>query len=192
MEQQHICAHSIAHVWVRAVCMVWAEWPHGEQAENQGEQAAPCRVHFTRAGWYQGIGRSLQATIHNKWLFPATTDWRQHNYTACGCTGVHCSRRSTSGGQLLVCSACAPAEPLVPVGPLTHHAPHSHLPAHVPASQGSVRGYESVEEYDPIERMKRLAAGPAVKSLEEELQDMHSRVDIKNFDYKPVPRTEDE
>jgi hypothetical protein len=56
-----------------------------------------------------------------------------------------------------------------------------------------VRGYESVEEYDPIERMKRLAAaGPAVKSLDDELQDMHSRVDFKNFDYKPVPRTEDE
>lgn len=55
-----------------------------------------------------------------------------------------------------------------------------------------MRGYEKVEEYDPMQRMKRLASGPAVSSLEEELKDMQARVDIHNFSYKPVPRTPDE
>jgi hypothetical protein len=38
--------------------------------------------------------------------------------------------------------------------------------------QSGVRGYQKVEEYDPIERMKRLATGPAVSSLEQELKTM--------------------
>lgn len=57
------------------------------------------------------------------------------------------------------------------------------------------RGYDKVEEYDPIERMKRLATGPAVDtmpSLEDELKSIHSKVDINNFSYKPVPRTDDD
>lgn len=41
--------------------------------------------------------------------------------------------------------------------------------------QSGVRGYQKVEEYDPIERMKRLATGPAVSSLEEELKHMQVR-----------------
>jgi hypothetical protein len=40
------------------------------------------------------------------------------------------------------------------------------------APQTGVRGYQKVEEYDPMERMKRLATGPAVSSLEEELKTM--------------------
>jgi len=62
-------------------------------------------------------------------------------------------------------------------------------------SQGSVRGYDMVEEYDPMQRMKRLATEPAVHSmpsLEEELQQMHKEVDIRNFTYKPVPRMPEE
>jgi hypothetical protein len=55
-----------------------------------------------------------------------------------------------------------------------------------------VRGYDPVEEHDPMERLKRLATGPAIKSLEDELKDVHSQVNIHDFDYKPVPRTEDE
>jgi hypothetical protein len=39
-------------------------------------------------------------------------------------------------------------------------------------TQTGVRGYQKVEEYDPMERMKRLATGPAVSSLEEELKTM--------------------
>lgn len=61
--------------------------------------------------------------------------------------------------------------------------------------QHGARGYDKVEEYDPIERMKRLATGPAVDSmpsLEDELKSIKSAVDIHNFTYKPVPRTDDE
>jgi cytochrome c oxidase assembly protein subunit 16 len=57
------------------------------------------------------------------------------------------------------------------------------------------RGYDKVEEYDPIERMKRLATGPAVDSMpsiEDELKAIHSKVDIHKFDYKPVPRTDND
>eukprot|EP00879_Flechtneria_rotunda_P001301 GHRR01001451.1.p3 GENE.GHRR01001451.1~~GHRR01001451.1.p3 ORF type:complete len:101 (+),score=32.26 GHRR01001451.1:384-686(+) len=57
--------------------------------------------------------------------------------------------------------------------------------------RGSVRGYDKVEEYDPMERMKRLATGPAVSSLEDEHKHMQKTVDIHNFVYKPVPRTDD-
>jgi hypothetical protein len=52
-----------------------------------------------------------------------------------------------------------------------------------------------VEEYDPIERMKRLASGPAadsMPSLEDELRTITAKVDIHKFDYKPVPRTDDD
>lgn len=58
--------------------------------------------------------------------------------------------------------------------------------------QGSVRGYENVDEYDPMERLKKLATGPAVKSLEDELKEVQHRVNIHDFDYKPVPRTEED
>lgn len=59
------------------------------------------------------------------------------------------------------------------------------------SAQNSVRGYDKVEEYDPMERMKRLATGPAVSSLEQELKHMQETVNIKDFEYKPVPRTDD-
>lgn len=52
-----------------------------------------------------------------------------------------------------------------------------------------------MEEYDPIERMKRLATGPAadsMPSLEDELTSIRRSVDINRFDYKPVPRTDDD
>lgn len=54
-----------------------------------------------------------------------------------------------------------------------------------------------MEEYDPIERMKRLASqgansGASTTSLKEELQQLQGEVDIHNFTYKPVPRTDDE
>ena len=71
-----------------------------------------------------------------------------------------------------------------PVSPLPH-----------PNLQHGARGYDKVEEYDPIERMKRLATGPAVDSmpsLEDELRTIKSSVDINKFDYKPVPRTDDD
>lgn len=80
----------------------------------------------------------------------------------------------------------------------------------------SVRGYDKVEEYDPIERLRRLegttggaaarsvgargrqaaGAGPGgsddVKSLEAELEELKRQLgDINKFDYKPVPRQED-
>lgn len=61
-----------------------------------------------------------------------------------------------------------------------------------PRVQSGVRGYDKVEEYDPMERMKRLATGPAVSSLEEELKHMQKTVDVHDFEYKPVPRTDGE
>lgn len=53
---------------------------------------------------------------------------------------------------------------------------------------------------DPMEKMRRrynLDRGepderPAIPSLEEELEAVHSRVNIHDFDYKPVPRLPDE
>lgn len=65
------------------------------------------------------------------------------------------------------------------------------MPPH-PRAQSGVRGYDKVEEYDPMERMKRLATGPAVSSLEEELKHMQTTVNIQDFEYKPVPRTDDD
>lgn len=43
--------------------------------------------------------------------------------------------------------------------------------------------------------MKRLATGPAVDSmpsLEDELRTIRAKVDIHKFEYKPVPRTDDD
>ncbi|KAI8467668.1 MAG: hypothetical protein J3K34DRAFT_523553 [Monoraphidium minutum] len=90
----------------------------------------------------------------------------------------------------------------------------------------SVRGYDKVEEYDPLERLRRLEGGggggkgsgggkggngaPAaargggsaaapggggaggLSSLEEELAAMTRGVDIHNFEYKPVPRSNED
>lgn len=77
---------------------------------------------------------------------------------------------------------------------LLSRSPVSPLPP-FPFLQHGARGYDKVEEYDPIERMKRLATGPAVDSmpsLEDELRTIKSSVDINKFDYKPVPRTDDD
>ncbi|GLI66821.1 hypothetical protein VaNZ11_010773 [Volvox africanus] len=78
--------------------------------------------------------------------------------------------------------------------------------------QNATRGLDLVEELDPLERMRRRyglqdgagATGsymaphrqPArreLPSLEAELEDIKAKVDIYEFDYKPVPRpTEDQ
>ncbi|KXZ56362.1 hypothetical protein GPECTOR_1g320 [Gonium pectorale] len=76
--------------------------------------------------------------------------------------------------------------------------------------RGASRGLDMVEEMDPLERMRRRygledgGAGsgssgpgrrgrgqtpqPEIPSLEQELEDIRRKVDIYNFDYKPVPR----
>mmetsp|Transcript_838 Transcript_838/g.1892 ORF Transcript_838/g.1892 Transcript_838/m.1892 type:complete len:101 (-) Transcript_838:517-819(-) len=61
----------------------------------------------------------------------------------------------------------------------------------------ATRGLESVEELDPLERMRRRYAldrpeQPQISSLEDELRNMQQTVNIKDFDYKPVPRPADE
>lgn len=66
-------------------------------------------------------------------------------------------------------------------------------PVHCPHPQSGIRGHDSVEEYDPIERMRRMSgANTAVTSLEEELKELHAKHDIHHFDYKPVPRTDED
>lgn len=91
------------------------------------------------------------------------------------CQHLNSSAHPLPAVHLLCVNCCAP-----PAFGLTQHG---------------ARGYDKVEEYDPIERMKRLATGPAVDSMpsiEDELKAIHSKVDINKFDYKPVPRTDDD
>ena len=57
-----------------------------------------------------------------------------------------------------------------------------------------------MEELDPLERMRRQygldrsGAAPQshITTLEDELERTLKKVDIHNFDYKPVPRPEDD
>lgn len=71
----------------------------------------------------------------------------------------------------------------------------------------SSKGIDAVEEMDPVERMRRrygLDSGgggapsrqerkaPMIPSLEEELANTMRTIDIKDFDYKPVPRPKDD
>ena len=70
--------------------------------------------------------------------------------------------------------------------------------------QTATRGLDPVEELDPLERMRkrygldaaaeqrRLLQSVPIPSLEEELLKTQREVNIKDFDYVPVPRTEDE
>ena len=70
--------------------------------------------------------------------------------------------------------------------------------------QTATRGLDPVEELDPLERMRkrygldaaaeqrRLQQSVPIPSLEEELLKTQREVNIKDFDYVPVPRTEDE
>lgn len=61
----------------------------------------------------------------------------------------------------------------------------------------SGRGLQSLEELDPMERMRmrhnlEKPRPVHVSSLEEELQKMEQKVNYKEFEYVPVPRTEDD
>ncbi len=68
------------------------------------------------------------------------------------------------------------------------------------SSQNATKGIESLEELDPVERMRRrygigepgtvarAADSAPISSLEEELEATLKKIDIKDFDYKPVPR----
>ncbi|KAG2442946.1 hypothetical protein HXX76_003022 [Chlamydomonas incerta] len=83
--------------------------------------------------------------------------------------------------------------------------------------QNATRGLDMVEELDPMERMrrryglkegqaaastggggggsaggKRPAAEPVVPSLEAELAATLGKLDIKSWDYVPVPRTDED
>ncbi|GIL79250.1 hypothetical protein Vretimale_16439 [Volvox reticuliferus] len=77
--------------------------------------------------------------------------------------------------------------------------------------QNATRGLDLVEELDPLERMRRRyglqdgagAAGSGMAprrqparedfpSMEAELEDIKTKVDIYNFDYKPVPRPDED
>jgi len=95
--------------------------------------------------------------------------------------------------------------------------PNKHTLSPQTDAQRGVRGYDKVEEHDPTERMRRMqrsaeqqaaaaaagrggepsapAPGPPrkrVPSLEEELARLHTQVDLRDFEYVPVPRTEGE
>ena len=68
--------------------------------------------------------------------------------------------------------------------------------------QIATKGLDALEEMDPVERMRqrygldsnnqRSLGSQPVRSLEDELKTLQETLDINNFDYKPVPRTEDE
>ncbi len=73
------------------------------------------------------------------------------------------------------------------------------------AAQAATKGLDAVEEMDPVERMRMrygigsegpgrsaAASPPRISSLEEELEATLNKIDIKNFDYVPVPRPPDE
>eukprot|EP00798_Chlamydomonas_sp_ICE-L_P006499 gene6499-3138_t len=60
-------------------------------------------------------------------------------------------------------------------------------------------GLESLEELDPMERLQRRfkldeeKAKPKIPSIDEELADhLQRNPNLKEWDYKPVPRTEDD
>jgi hypothetical protein len=84
--------------------------------------------------------------------------------------------------------------------------------------RAGVRGHDKLEEYDPLERLRRMATttkattesdggegakkkrskstapqAPDVPSLEEELAAMNRKLgDTRKFEYVPVPRTDEE
>mmetsp|Transcript_4547 Transcript_4547/g.7756 ORF Transcript_4547/g.7756 Transcript_4547/m.7756 type:complete len:109 (+) Transcript_4547:205-531(+) len=69
--------------------------------------------------------------------------------------------------------------------------------------RGASKGIGAVEEMDPMERMRRrynigagagesAASEPEMSSLEDELKDTLSKMDLRTFEYKPVPRTAEE
>ncbi len=80
------------------------------------------------------------------------------------------------------------------------------------ATQRATQGLEPIEEMDPVERMRRRygltdrggsssatgdeqpprKAPPPIPTLEEELNSLRASVDIRDFDYKPVPRPPDD
>lgn len=75
-----------------------------------------------------------------------------------------------------------------------------------PRVQNATKGLEPVEELDPVERMRRryglgeggegaaggLSASAPIRSVEEELEATLKQINIKDFDYKPVPRQPEE
>lgn len=77
----------------------------------------------------------------------------------------------------------------------------SHLLSHI-WPQIATKGLDALEEMDPVERMRqrygldsnnqRSLGSQPVRSLEDELKTLQETLDINNFDYKPVPRTDDE
>lgn len=80
------------------------------------------------------------------------------------------------------------------------------LPPASPRVQNATKGLEPVEELDPVERMRRryglgeggegaaggLSASAPIRSVEEELEATLKQINIKDFDYKPVPRQPEE
>lgn len=57
-----------------------------------------------------------------------------------------------------------------------------------------------VEEIDPVERMRQryrlgdsaASTEPRISTLEEELEATMKKINLKDFDYKPVPRPEED
>ena len=71
--------------------------------------------------------------------------------------------------------------------------------------QSATRGLDAVDEMDPLEQLrkrhgldtpaateKRVSRSTPIPSLEEELRKVQSSINIKDFDYLPVPRSPDE
>ena len=79
-------------------------------------------------------------------------------------------------------------------------------PMHSCLLQSATRGLDAVDEMDPLEQLrrrhgldtasaateKRVSKSTPIPSLEDELRKVHNSINIKDFDYLPVPRSPDE
>ncbi|KAF6251224.1 hypothetical protein COO60DRAFT_657541 [Scenedesmus sp. NREL 46B-D3] len=166
--------------------LVWPQPTGRQQAAHQGEQAA-AQQHSKQASTqdHHSDPRSCRLSMGMPLAFcpfpcmGACVAGSAHCQTLHACTA--CCKHSVI---LSCCTACWPPHILADL-PMFLLQPRG-------CHQSGARGYQKVDEYDPMERMKRLATGPAVSSLQEELTTMQHEVDINNFTYKPVPRTDEE
>eukprot|EP00955_Chlamydomonas_euryale_P037455 350767-Chlamydomonas_euryale.AAC.6 len=125
-------------------------------------------------------------------------------------TFMHNAKQSCLSSLVLQAAAHAPASAPLPIPqawqicsawPVTLCGPAAYDPHPGAALQVATRGVDNVEEMDPLERMRKAYGLNAtsqqreptrIASIEEELASINSKIDIRDFDYKPVPRPVDD